>query len=130
MKFMLYQAVVIDNNHQELSQSVEALKQSGVFKKITPFEDSLEALKYIEDHGCDIVFTEIEMKKIDGFSLGRKFGGSGLAMCFVFLTSNENYAIAAFKLCVTDFILKPISTKAIERVIKKVRDKQYFEIIG
>lgn len=126
--FMRYTAVVIDNDLQELTRSVEKLQESGIFKKITPFSDVEEAIKYIDDNGCDVLFTEIELEKIDGFKLGRRYGRSNLTMCFVFLTSLETYAFDAFKLSVTDFALKPLDIDAIKRVVKKIRNKQYFEI--
>lgn len=125
---MRYTAIIIDNNLSELTQSVDRLLQSGVFKKVIPFEDAQEAVKYIDDNGCDVLFTEIELEKIDGFRLGRRYGKSNLAMCFVFLTNKEKYAFDAFNMNVTDFVLKPIEIEAIKRIVKKIRNKQHFEI--
>jgi Response regulator containing CheY-like receiver and SARP domains len=124
---MRYVAVVIDNNQRELMQSVDLLIQSGAFKTVVPFEDVKEAIEYIDVHGCDVLFTEVEMKKNNGFDLVFRFGQSNLAMCFVFLTSNANYSYDAFKLHVTDFALKPIEPCVISRIIKKIESGQYFE---
>jgi two-component SAPR family response regulator len=124
---MRFIAVVIDNNQNELLQSVELLIQSGAFKTVVPFEDAKEAIEYIDVHGCDVLFTEIGMSEINGFDLGLRFGRKNLAMCFVFLTSNANYANDAFKLHVTDYALKPIKASAISRIVKKIESKQYFE---
>jgi two-component SAPR family response regulator len=122
---MRYKAVVIDNNAQELSQSVELLTQSGVFKTIVPFQDTKKAINHIDIHGCDVLFAEMP----DGYRLAKRYGASNLAMCFVILTSNESYALEAFRLHVNDFALKPIEPYVIERIVNKITNKQYFEIV-
>lgn len=124
---MRYTAVVIDNNAQELRNSVEILYQTGVFKKVIPFVDVEEAVSYIDDNGCDVLFTEIKLEKINGFGLGRRYGKSNLAMCFVFLTNDQSFALEAYRLNVTDFVIKPLDIEAIKRIIKKLRGKEYFE---
>lgn len=113
-------AVVVDNNPQELFQTVKQLNESGAFTEIIPFENSLEAIKYIELHGCDIVFTEVEMRGMSGFDFIRKFGRHHPDICLVFVTNKGNYALQAFEYDAADFIMKPIDTKSIRRVMKKL----------
>jgi two-component system, LytTR family, response regulator len=119
---MSYKAVVIDNNARELSQSVELLTQSGAFETVVPFADAKEAIEYIDSQGCDVLFTEI----LDGFHMAKRYGKSNLTMCLVILTSNESYALEAFRLHATDFALKPIEPYVIERIVNKITNKQYF----
>lgn len=125
---MDYTAVVIDNCITELQASVEKLNHFGVFKQVLPFSEPHLAIDYMDTYGCDVVFTEVDMKNINGFQLARRYGKKNITMCFVFLTSNERYAMEALNLHITDYILKPIEVGNIERIIKKIKNKQYFEI--
>jgi len=115
-------AVVVDTNQQELQQTINQLKGSDAFTEIIPFEDSLEAVKYIELHGCDVVFTEVEMDGVSGFDFIRRFRSRRPAICFVFVTNKGNYALSAFEYDAADFIIKPIDAKSIRRVMKKMQN--------
>lgn len=116
-------AVVVDNNPQELQQTVSQLKESGAFTEINPFENALEAVKYIELHDCDVVFTEVEMNAVSGFDFIRRLGSHHPDICLVFVTNKGNYALQAFEYGTADFIIKPINMKSIKRVLKKLKKR-------
>lgn len=113
-------AVVVDNNPQELLKTAKQIKESNAFEAVLQFEDSLEAVKYIEQHNCDVVFTEVEMKGMNGFDFVRRFGGWHPAIYIVFVTNERSYALQAFEYSAADFILKPVESKDISRVVKKL----------
>ncbi|MGE5627362.1 MAG: LytR/AlgR family response regulator transcription factor [Solirubrobacterales bacterium] len=114
-------AVVVDNNPQELQQTVCQLKESGVFTAINSFRDSLEAIKYIELHSCDIVFTEVEMVGVNGFDFIRRVGINHTDILIVFVTNKSNYALQAFEYDTADFIMKPVDKESIKRVMKRFK---------
>lgn len=116
-------AVVVDNNRQELLKTATQIKESNAFETVLQFEDSLEAVKYIEQHNCDVVFTEVQMKGMNGFDIVRRFEGWHPAITIVFVTNERSYALQAFEYSTADYIVKPVDSKDISRVVKKLYEK-------
>ena len=113
-------AVIVDNNPQELLKTARQIKESNAFEIVMQFEDSLEAVKYIEKNNCDVVFTEVEMKGMNGFHFVRKCEEWHPALHIVFVTNEKSYALQAFEYNVADFIVKPVKSIDISRVVKKL----------
>lgn len=114
-------AVVVDNDQRELLQTAKILRESDVFEAVIQFPDALAAAEYIEQFGCHVLFTEVEMKGMNGFELIERLRGNLAIMCIVILTNKEHYAMEVFQAGATDFILKPIDSRGIGRVVKKLR---------
>jgi Response regulator of the LytR/AlgR family len=121
----MLKAIVVDNNPQELLKTAKQIMESNAFETVLKFEDPLKAVKYIEQHHCDVVFTEVEMKRMNGFDLVRRFGGWHPDIYIVFVTKERSYALQAFEYSVADFIVKPVDSKDICRVVRKLYNKAF-----
>lgn len=117
-------AVVLDSNPIELQQTVNRLEESGVFTEIDPFADVLKAVEYIELKKCDVVFTEIEMNRMNGFDFMRMLVNRHPEIFLVFVTNKSNYALQAFEYGAEDFIVKPIGDDDIDRLMKKLQKRK------
>ncbi|WP_339609834.1 LytTR family DNA-binding domain-containing protein [uncultured Roseivirga sp.] len=65
----------------------------------------------------DLVFIDIELTDGTGIDLIRKLNLDDLNV--VFITAHNKYAIDAFELSALDFLLKPISVKALTEAVSK-----------
>ncbi|PBQ33037.1 hypothetical protein CNR22_15045 [Sphingobacteriaceae bacterium] len=65
----------------------------------------------------DLVFLDVQMPRADGFSLLKKFPDIPFAV--VFVTSHEEYAIAAIRFNALDYLLKPLSIDELEASVNK-----------
>ena len=74
----------------------------------------------IEEHKPDLVFLDIEMPGMSGIDLLRSFA-EPVFRC-VFITAFDAYAIEAFRLSAIDYLLKPVESDDIVRVIQKIKN--------
>jgi two-component system LytT family response regulator len=86
-------------------------------------KDGVEVLQKVKLNPPDIVFLDIQMPGLTGIELAEKLDPR---IVVVFVTAYDEYAIPAFKLNATDYLLKPFVDQrfyaAWRRAQKKVRD--------
>lgn len=75
------------------------------------FNDPFEAMKYIRQNEIDILFLDIEMPGMNGFTFLDKI--LPINFDIIFTTAYDQYAIRAFQYSAINYLLKPISEKAI-----------------
>ncbi|GHT63051.1 DNA-binding response regulator [Bacteroidia bacterium] len=103
------------------------------------YNDSVEALCYIESLEPDLIFLDIHMPDLSGIQIANSLNKKPL---IIFTTAYEQYALTGFELDVVDYLLKPFDferflkayAKAEERLqsslIKSVQGKNVDEIIS
>lgn len=85
-------------------------------------KDLPEAVKAILKHTPEIVFLDIEMPGFSGLSILDFFEKDEINFKIVFVTAYSEYAINAFELSATDYLLKPIRQSHLERALKKLEE--------
>lgn len=80
-----------------------------------------EAALKLSKSNVDLVFLDIEMPILNGFQILEKIGEYRFKV--VFTTSNPNYAIQAFKINAFNYLLKPIETEELRKVIQLFRER-------
>ena len=92
--------------------------------------DGVRAQQMIEDSRPDIVFLDVEMPGLDGTQLAEHFQSGGPVV--VFITAFSRYAVDAFDLAATDYVLKPYSDErfieALGRAKRRVRERRLGEL--
>lgn len=76
----------------------------------------------IQKHKPDVVFLDIEMPEYNGFELLDFF--NEIDFNIVFVTAYSQYAIRAFEVSATDYLLKPVDIDALQKAVDKIKDKQ------
>jgi len=79
-------------------------------------------IKAIHKHKPDMVFLDIDMPMISGFDLLEMVGDIDFSV--VFTTAYDKYALKAFRISATDYLLKPIDKDELKLAINKVKEKQ------
>ncbi|MDQ3799924.1 MAG: response regulator [Acidobacteriota bacterium] len=74
----------------------------------------------IESEKPDLVFLDIQMPLVDGFSLVEKTGAKNLPE-IVFVTAYDEHAIKAFEAGALDYVLKPIDPERFRKTLERVR---------
>jgi two-component system, LytTR family, response regulator len=67
----------------------------------------------------DVIFLDIEMPRMNGFSMLQKWQGT--LPLVVFITAYDQYAIQAFEQQALDYVLKPIDEARFANVIDRIR---------
>lgn len=113
--------LIVDDEPLALSVMESHLKEFKDLKVIGKCRSAVQAFELIEKHKIDLLFLDIEMPKLDGFSFLKSLKNPPLV---VVTTAHRDYAIQGFELDVVDYLLKPISLKRMMQAISKARRMQ------
>lgn len=114
-------AVLVDDNPESLKETLSLISKINIFDKVYACSDPSEAYRCIRKQGCDVLFTETDMKKLHGFTLAKKLSGLMPDMLVVFVTSKGEYAMEAFQNGALDYILKPLTSGRLAKTVKKLQ---------
>lgn len=114
-------AIAVDDEPLMLGALVKAIKASPDITAVTNFTSCEDALDFIKDNPADIAFLDINMRGMGGLSLAEKIIGFCPDCRIVFCTGYEEYAISAFKLHASGYLLKPISAADVQAEINNVK---------
>ncbi|HEV8158094.1 MAG TPA: LytTR family transcriptional regulator DNA-binding domain-containing protein [Pyrinomonadaceae bacterium] len=81
-----------------------------------------EAVAAVLEKKPDLVFLDIQMPEMDGFTMIETLGIENLPN-IVFVTAYEQYAIRAFEIHALDYLLKPFDKSRFEKAMKHAREK-------
>jgi len=81
-----------------------------------------EALEAIKTYAPDLVFLDVRMPDMDGFSVLAGLMPEQIPMV-VFVTANDDFALKAFDFHALDYVLKPITPERLQRALQRVRDR-------
>jgi two-component system LytT family response regulator len=86
-------------------------------------KDGCQAVAAIRQEHPDLVFLDVQMPEMDGFSVVREIGEQMPAV--VFVTAHDQHAIQAFEINAIDYLLKPVTRdrfyQALERAKLRMR---------
>ncbi len=86
--------------------------------------NGVEALRLIEAGGVDVVLADIHMPAMDGVELARRVAGLPRPPDVIFTTAYDRYAVEAFELAATDYLLKPVRAERLAAALAKVRARR------
>lgn len=114
-------AIAVDDEVLMLGALVAAVSKSPDITEIEKFSDCEEALRFVEKNPIDIAFLDINMRGMGGLALAEKI----IAICpmckIVFCTGYEEYAVPAFKLHASGYLMKPISAEDVQGEIDNIK---------
>ena len=114
-------AIAVDDEILMLGALVAAVKASPDISEVTQFSDCEEALEFVKDNPVDIAFLDINMRGMGGLALAEKIIVSCPDCKIVFCTGYEEYAISAFKLHASGYLMKPVSAKDVQVEIDNIK---------
>ena len=120
-------AIAVDDELYMLEALTEAVEASVDIESVQSFSSCTAALAYVEENAVDIAFLDINMRGIGGLQLAKKIIELRPECKVVFCTGHEEYAVSAFQLHVSGYLMKPITSEAVQAEIdhiKKVQSKQ------
>jgi two-component system LytT family response regulator len=69
-----------------------------------------EAVQRVREGRPDLVFLDVQMPEMDGFSVVHEIGPEQMP-AVVFVTAHDQYAIRAFEINAIDYLLKPVTAE-------------------
>ena len=117
-------AIAIDDEQLMLYALEKAVRASEDIEEVVGFTNCDEALDWIEINFPDIAFLDINMRGINGIGLAEKITALHPDCKIVFCTGYEEYAVSAFKIHASGYLLKPISAEDVQKEIDVIKGKK------
>ena len=114
-------AIAVDDEIYMLETLQEAVSASTDIDNVEPFSSCSAALEYATDHTVDIAFLDINMRGIGGLGLAEKLIELQPRCKIVFCTGYGEYAVSAFQLHVSGYLMKPITAEAVQKEIDHIK---------
>ena len=114
-------AIAVDDEIYMLETLLEAINASGDIASTEAFSSCSAALAYATENPVDIAFLDINMRGIGGLGLAEKLLALQPRCKIVFCTGYEEYAVSAFQLHVSGYLMKPITPEAVQKEIDHIK---------
>ncbi len=114
-------AIAVDDEMLMLGALVKAISASPDIAEVTKFSDCEEALDFVRSNHVDVAFLDINMRGMGGLALAERIIASRPNCRIVFCTGYEEYAIPAFKLHASGYLMKPISAEDVQIEINNIK---------
>ena len=113
-------AIAVDDEALMLGALVAAIEVSPDITEVAKFSDCEEALEFAKNNLADIAFLDINMRGMGGLALAEKIIAARPNCKIVFCTGYEEYAIPAFKLHASGYLMKPIAAEDVQAEIDNI----------
>ncbi len=116
-------AILIDdekNSRESLRKKIET--HCPQVRILAECSNGQEGLLILAQCQPDIVFLDIEMPQMNGFTMLQKL--SKIEFELVFTTAYNHYAIQAIRFSALDYLVKPIDIQELISAVKRVEDKR------
>lgn len=113
-------AVIIDDEQLCLDMDVEIIKATKRIESLKAFLDVNEFIQYIMTEQVDIAFLDILMDDADGISLAMEVKRIQPSCKIVFISSTKEFAIEAFQIYASGYLLKPITPDEVDALLDNI----------
>ena len=114
-------AIAVDDEIYMLETLLEAVSASPDIEAVEAFSTCSAALAYATENPVDIAFLDINMRGNGGLGLAEKLLALQPRCKIIFCTGDEDYAVSAFQLHVSGYLMKPITPEAIQKEIYHIK---------
>lgn len=84
------------------------------------FEDPVIALTYLQSNDVDIIFSDIQMPKINGIDLIRSLTKQP---SIIFITAHRDFALEGYEDGVVDYLLKPVAYNRFLKAVNRAKER-------
>ena len=114
-------AIAVDDEIYMLENLFEAVSASSDIELVEAFSSCSSALAYAAENPIDIAFLDINMRGMGGLGLAEKLIELQPSCKIIFCTGHEEYAVSAFQLHASGYLMKPITLEAVQKEIDHIK---------
>ena len=116
----MIRTLVIDDEKLARERLLSFLRNIDDIEVIGQARDGVDAVRLIDEAAPDLVFLDVQMPGLDGFSVLKSVTQTPQV---VFATAYDEYAIHAFEVHAADYLVKPIARARLEEAVRRVRQR-------
>lgn len=121
----MIRVLAIDDEPLALLQLQNMIEKTPYFTLVDSCANAFDAMKVMQNHDIDVIFTDINMPDLSGLDFVRTLAGT--PPIIVFTTAYTQYAIDGYKVNAIDYLLKPFGLPEFQRTAAKV--KQHYDLL-
>lgn len=112
-------SIIIDDEPHAISELEDMIKRTPGIRLLGSFYNVNDAVEFLSDgNHVDIIFSDIDMPLINGISAAKIL--KTYCDYLIFVTAHRDFAIDAFGVNATGYLLKPVSTEAFVAKIAEI----------
>jgi len=115
----MMRAIVVDDEQPARERLRQLLAAHADVEIVGEAEDGVEAAELIAEREPDVVFLDIQMPGASGLDVAASLGARRPLV--IFCTAFDQYAVDAFELSATDYLLKPVNRARLAAALDRVR---------
>lgn len=112
--------MIVDDDAMSLKIMENLVKKTTGLEHVASAVNAIEASSILQEQQIDLLFLDVEMPEMTGLDLLRTLNKKPR---IVLVSSKEKYAVPAFDLDVTDYLVKPVDYPRFMKAVNKVVDQ-------
>ena len=113
--------LLVDDEELQLLRLEKLCKKIFINDNILSYTNPKKAYSDNIENNIDIAFLDIEMPVLNGIQLAKSFKKINPKINIIFVTAYDNYAVDAFNIHASGYILKPVSMDKIKKELDGLR---------
>ncbi|AWV99520.1 LytR/AlgR family response regulator transcription factor [Arcticibacterium luteifluviistationis] len=113
-------SVIVDDESAAIKVLENYVKRLSFVENVASFSNPVEALTFVNENQIDVVFLDINMPHLTGFSFMDMLKNDTK---IVLTTAYSEYAIDGYKYDVVDYLTKPIPFDDFLRAVQRVQNR-------
>ena len=110
-------AICVDDERLIVNQMAKLCGELSQIHRVETFTRGQEALEWLEENTAHVALLDIDLPDINGIQLAAKMKMLHPQLAIIFVTAYPQYAVDAFALHVSGYLLKPVSQEQLAREV-------------
>jgi DNA-binding LytR/AlgR family response regulator len=112
--------LVVDDEPPAVAELAYLLSRDPRIASVQTANDGEEALRILKNSPVDALFLDIRMPGLDGLEIAAVLNQFATPPQIIFVTAHEEFALEAFDLHASDYLLKPVRSERLAEAIRRM----------
>ena len=112
--------LVVDDEPPAVAELAYLLSRDPRIASVRTANDGEEALRVLKNSPVDALFLDIRMPGLDGLEIAAVLNQFATPPRIVFVTAHEEFAVEAFDLHASDYLLKPVRAQRLSEAVRRM----------
>ena len=120
-------AICVDDEELILYMIVKMCESLPQLDEVKGFKSATQALDWVKENHADVAFLDIDMPEMNGINLAAEMKNAQPDLSVVFVTGYSEYALDAFRVHASGYLLKPINKEKLEKEVEYALSQKSIE---
>ena len=120
--------ICVDDEKQTVMRTADVCRRLESVDEAISFTSAKKALGYFDEHNVDIAVLDIVMPQMTGIKLAALIKEKSPQTAIIFLTTFPQYAMDAFAVHATGYMLKPLDEERLTEEIRYALSVRYMDL--